>query len=73
MGSIPGLKPWPSEANFILCSVSGKDARSTYLNLRSKGILKRYFDTPLLKDFIRVSVGKPEQSDALVAALRGIC
>ncbi len=73
MGSIPGLKPWPSEANFILCSVSGKDARSTYLNLRSKGILIRYFDTPLLKDFIRVSVGKPEQSDALVAALRGIC
>jgi len=73
IGTISGLKPWPSEANFLLCSVLGEDARSIYLTLRSKGILIRYFDTPILKNYIGVSVGKPEQNDALVAALRGIC
>jgi histidinol-phosphate aminotransferase len=67
------LKPWPSEANFILCSVSGKDARQIYLALRKKGILIRYFDTPLLKNYLRISVGKPEENDALLAALEEIC
>ena len=71
--TIGGLNPWPSEANFILCGVLDKDAHEIYLALRRKGILIRYFDTPLLRNYIRVSIGKPEQNDALVAALREIC
>jgi histidinol-phosphate aminotransferase len=38
--------------------------------LLKQGIMTRYFDTPLLKDFIRISVGKPEHTDALIASLR---
>jgi histidinol-phosphate aminotransferase len=71
--AIPGLSPWPSEANFILCSVAGDNARQIYLALRRKGILIRYFATPLLSNYIRISIGKPEQNEALVAALREIC
>lgn len=71
--TIRGLTPWPSEANFILCGVSDNNARQIYLALRSKGILIRYFDTPLLSNYIRISIGKPEQNDAVVAALREIC
>ncbi len=66
------LKPLPSEANFILCSVIGHDARGIQQELRRRGILIRYFDTPLLRNYIRVSVGKPEHTDALVAALSDI-
>jgi histidinol-phosphate/aromatic aminotransferase/cobyric acid decarboxylase-like protein len=32
----------------------------------------RYFDTPLLRNSIRISVGKPEHTDALIRALRDI-
>lgn len=71
--TIRGLTPWPSEANFILCGVSGNNARHIHLALRSKGILIRYFETPLLSNYIRISVGKPEHNEALVAALREIC
>lgn len=71
--TIDCFKPWPSEANFILCGVSGQDARDIYLALKSRGILVRYFDTPLLRNYIRISIGKPEQNKALVAALREIC
>jgi histidinol-phosphate aminotransferase len=67
------LRPWPSEANFILCSVLKGQAAAIHQQLRLRGILVRYFDTPLLKDYLRISVGKPEHTDALVAALSEIC
>ena len=38
--------------------------------LRKKGIFLRYFDTPLLKNCIRISVGRPQDTDALMGALR---
>jgi histidinol-phosphate aminotransferase len=66
------LKPRPSEANFILCSVIDHDAERIYQDLKRQGILIRYFNTPLLKNYIRISVGKPEHTDALVAALNDI-
>ena len=67
------LKPYTSEANFILCSVLNGKAKEVYLNLQKKGIFIRYFDTPLLKDCIRITVGKPEHTDYLIAALKEIC
>jgi len=33
------------------------------------GILVRYFNKPGLQDCVRISVGKPEHTDALLAAL----
>jgi histidinol-phosphate aminotransferase len=33
------------------------------------GILVRYFSTPRLKDCIRISVGKPQDTDTLLQAL----
>ena len=68
----PKLRPWPSEANFILCSVVDHDAESLYRQLKRQGILIRYFNNPLLKNYIRISVGKPEHTDAVVAALNDI-
>ncbi|MFQ5827069.1 MAG: histidinol-phosphate transaminase [Dehalococcoidia bacterium] len=64
------LKPYPSEANFILCSVQNREARSIHEALARKGIFVRYFDTPLLKNCLRISVGRPEDTDALIEALR---
>ena len=64
------LKPLPSKANFILCSVLNGKARELQQGLQNRGILVRYFDQPLLRNYIRISVGKPEHTDALVKALK---
>ncbi len=66
------LKPFPSHANFILCSVLTGDAKELRQKLQDKGILVRYFDEPILRGFVRFSVGKPEHTDALIKALREI-
>lgn len=64
------LKPYPSQANFVYCDVLRDSAAELHEKLQKKGILVRYFDKPLLKNSIRVSVGKPEHTDALIKALR---
>ncbi len=72
LDSIEWLKPLPSQANFILCSVLNGRAGQLHKKLQDKGILVRYFDQPVLKDCVRISVGKPEHTDALIKALREI-
>ena len=64
------LKPFPSQANFILCAVLDGEASQLQQKLQDKGILVRYFDKPLLRNYIRISVGKPEHTDIVVKALR---
>ena len=66
------LKPFPSQANFILCSVLSGKASELQQKLQKKGILTRYFDRPMLRNSIRFSVGKPEHTDTLIKALREI-
>lgn len=66
------LKPYPSRANFIYCRVLKGSASELYQKLQRKGILVRFFDNPLLKNGIRISVGKPEHTDALIKALRAL-
>jgi histidinol-phosphate aminotransferase len=70
LGDVPYLRPYPSRSNFVLCQVVGRDARQLKLTLEQEGILVRYFDKPRLRDHIRISVGRPEQTDALIAVLR---
>ncbi len=62
------LKPFPSQANFILCLVLA-GARQLQQELENRGILVRYFDEPLLRDCIRISVGRPEENDILFETL----
>ena len=69
---IPWLEPYPSQANFILCRVLGKDAEALKSELAQHGILIRYFHKPGLEDHIRISIGKPEDSDRLLAVLKEV-
>ncbi len=66
------LKPFPSRANFIFCSVLNGKASELRQKLQNRGILVRYFDRPLLRNSIRISVGKPEHTDALIKVLQEI-
>jgi histidinol-phosphate aminotransferase len=69
---IKWLKPYPSKANFIFCKVLEGDACEVHQKLQRKGILIRYFDKPLLRNGIRVSIGKPEHTESLIKTLSSI-
>jgi histidinol-phosphate aminotransferase len=66
------LKTFPSQANFIFCHVLKGKASQIQRELQNRGILIRYFDLPLLQNSLRISVGKPEQTDALIKALKEV-
>jgi histidinol-phosphate aminotransferase len=67
--TIPWLKPYPSNGNFILCRVLDRDASDLQSNLARSGILVRYFDKPELSNHLRISIGKPEHTTALLNRL----
>jgi histidinol-phosphate aminotransferase len=70
---IPFLRPYPTQANFILCQVIGRDASELKSKLAQEhGIFIRYFNKPGLSDHIRISVGRPEDTDVLVEALNSV-
>ena len=66
------VDPIPSRANFILCRVLKGNAKEIKLGLQKRGIFIRYFDKPMLQNMIRISVGKPEHTDALIEALSAV-
>lgn len=72
LAQLPALRPWPSQANFVLCDVVQGEARALHAELEARGILVRYYNKPGLRNCIRISVGRPEQTDALLAALEEI-
>ena len=72
LADIPYLQPYPSQANFILCKVVGRDARALKLALEGEGILIRYYDSAGLSDCVRFTVGRPEQVERVIEVLRKI-
>lgn len=69
LAEITFLRMYPSWANFVLCRVDGRGARDLQQALQGEGILVRHFSKPRLCDHIRISVGKTEHTDALLAIL----
>ncbi len=69
LGTIRYLNPFPSRSNFILCQVIGRDAQTLKLDLEKEGILVRYFNKPGLDNCIRISAGRPEETDRLITEL----
>ncbi|KAL9252825.1 Histidinol-phosphate aminotransferase 2, chloroplastic-like protein, partial [Drosera capensis] len=70
---VPFLNPFPSYSNFILCEVtSGRDAKKLKEDLAKMGLMIRHYDKKELKGYVRVSVGKPEHTDALMKCLSAI-
>jgi histidinol-phosphate aminotransferase len=67
-----GFRVLPSRANFVLARRPAPDAKALYLGLKERGVLVRFFDRPGLRDALRITVGLPEETDALIAALGGL-
>jgi histidinol-phosphate aminotransferase len=66
------LTPLPSQANFVLFKVEGRDAGEVVAALRAKGVLVRHYSRADLAGYIRISAGRPEDTDRLMEALRSL-
>jgi histidinol-phosphate aminotransferase len=71
--TMPGITPWPSEGNFILCQLANpEEASRVYEALAARGIFVRNFGSERLQDTFRVAIGTPDQTDIFIAALKDI-
>ncbi len=68
--TLPGVHVYPSDANFLLVRFLNCDAGAVHTALLRRGIALRHFDTPELRDCLRISVGRPEDHDRVLVALR---
>ena len=58
-----------SRSNFLFASTERKNGAELYKKLKEKGVLVRHFDAPRIANWLRVTIGTPEEMQALLAAL----
>ncbi len=64
-----GFEVLPSAANFVFARHPQADAGVLSADLRQQGIVVRHFRQPRIDQFLRITVGRPEQNQALVKTL----
>jgi len=64
-----GFEVLPSSANFIFARHPQRDAAALAAELREQGIIVRHFKQPRIDQFLRITIGTPEQNQALLQAL----
>jgi histidinol-phosphate aminotransferase len=66
-----GLRPLPSQANFVLILFAGKlTAEAAYTGLMERGYITRWLPNQGLPQALRITIGTAEQMDEIAAALR---
>jgi histidinol-phosphate aminotransferase len=71
LAELPGVRAFPSAANFLLVRVP--EANTVFEGLRRRGVLvKNLHGThPVLEHCLRITVGTPAENQLMLAALRG--
>jgi histidinol-phosphate aminotransferase len=64
-----GFEVLPSAANFVFARHPHKDAATLAAGLREQGVIVRHFKQARIAQFLRISIGAPEQNQALLDAL----
>ena len=74
LARLPGVRVFPSQANFILLRTPPGQAGAWFKELQVRGVLIKNMHGahPLLADCLRPTVGTPEENDALLAAFAEI-
>ena len=60
-----GWNVLPSSANFVFASHPTKGGAEVYKFLRDNGILVRFFDKDVLRDYVRITIGNEREMDLL--------
>jgi len=66
-----GFEVLPSAANFIFARHPQRDAAELAAGLREQGVIVRHFKHPRIDQYLRITIGTPEQNQALLDALKG--
>jgi histidinol-phosphate aminotransferase len=71
LAGLPGLKVWPSRANFILFRCERRNASDVFEALKRAGVLIKNLDAQggALKGCLRVTVGRPDENQTFLKAL----
>lgn len=64
-----GFEVLPSAANFIFARHPKHDAAGLAAKVREHGVIVRHFKQERIAQFLRISIGTPEQHEALLEAL----
>ncbi|PYC20454.1 histidinol-phosphate transaminase [Aquipseudomonas alcaligenes] len=64
-----GFEVLPSAANFVFARHPQKDAATLAAGLREQGVIVRHFKQARIAQFLRITIGAPEQNQALLDAL----
>ncbi len=67
-----GFQVLPSQTNFILARPPKFSALEWLQELRKQRILVRWFDQPAIREYLRITIGTPEEITALVSAAKKI-
>ena len=67
-----GLQVLPSKTNFLFVHAGSVGGEKMYLELKKRAILVRHFPAQRTKDYVRVTIGTPEQMETFVAAVKEI-
>lgn len=67
-----GFRVLPSQTNFLLVEPPGCAAEEWFQALRERRILVRWFATPLVNRYLRITIGNDEEIDVLLRAVRRI-
>lgn len=72
LSTLSGMTPFPSSANFILFRTPKDKATEIFESLKKKGVLIKNCSPQkgLLSDCLRVTIGKPEENNAFINALK---
>lgn len=66
---LQGFKVLPSATNFVFARHPKHEAATLAQRLRESGILVRHFPKPRIDQYLRISIGTPEQCEQLAQAL----
>ncbi|MFJ5299680.1 histidinol-phosphate transaminase [Pseudomonas sp. NPDC088368] len=66
---VKGFDVLPSAANFIFARHPKHDAAGLAAKVREQGVIVRHFKQERIAQFLRISIGTPEQNQALIDAL----
>jgi histidinol-phosphate aminotransferase len=62
----------PSLTNFVFARKVGHEGRAVYEAIKREGFLVRFFDIPGITDFVRISIGLPEDMSRLLDIMKKI-
>lgn len=67
-----GFTVLPSQTNFVFAKAEKLSGKELYHSLRKQKILVRWFDKPQINEYLRISIGNPEEISYVIKVLHDI-